>query len=75
VIAASKLDAAHLFDSKPTPLRTVVERQLLQGDHTVRDAMQLQIAFLGRKIIEQKNRTLAPSKEVLQRENLPAITQ
>jgi hypothetical protein len=75
VITASKLDPAHFFDAQPTALGAIIQRELLQGDYTVRDAVEMKIAFVRGQIIEQKNSTSPPNEEVLQSEYLPSIAQ
>ena len=46
VIAAAVLHAAHLDDPQPAPLGTVFERELLQRDDAMRDAVQLEIVVV-----------------------------
>ena len=46
VLAAAELDAAHLDDAQAPALGAVLLVALLQADHAVRDAVQLQVARL-----------------------------
>src|SRR3954447_11696480 len=75
VKSTAKLDAAHLLNAQPATLSTVIERQLLQPDHAVGNAMELKIILMGRQVIEQQHRTPPASKEMLQCENLAAISK
>jgi hypothetical protein len=43
---ALEIDAAHLHDPKPPPLRAVVDRQLLQQHHAMGNRVKLQIVLL-----------------------------
>jgi len=46
VKSALKIDATHLHDSKTSPLRAVVDRQLLEQHDAMGDRVQLQIVLL-----------------------------
>jgi hypothetical protein len=46
VESALELDATHLHDAKASPLRTVVDRQLLKQHDAMCDRVQLQIVLL-----------------------------
>jgi hypothetical protein len=53
-----------IFLTRSPPLGAIIESELLQGDYTMRDAMQMKIALLRREIVEQENGTSAPSKKM-----------
>ena len=46
VKAALEIDATHFYDSKTSPLRAVVDRQLLKQHKAMGDRVQLQIVLL-----------------------------
>ena len=46
VKSALEIDATHLHDTKASPLRTVVDRQLLKQHDAMGDRVQLQIVLL-----------------------------
>src|ERR1700731_3552806 len=75
VITAPKFNPAHLRHAQPSPLRAIIERQLLQSDDTVHDAVELKIAALRRHVVDHQHRRVPRPQEVLQRENLSPITQ
>jgi len=75
VIATPKFDPAHLRYAQPSPLRAIVERQLLQSDDTVHDAVELKIVALRRHVVDHQHRRIPCAQEVLQRENLSSIAQ
>ena len=55
VVAAAKCDTAHLHHPQTSSFGTVVQRTLVQRDHTVGDAVQLQIRGLRSQIVEQEH--------------------
>jgi len=75
VIATPKFDAAHFFDAQATALCTMFKRKLLQDDDAVRNAVQLNIALLRRKIVQQKNGAAATAEEVFQSQYLASIAK
>ena len=75
VIPAAILHAAHLDDAKPATLGAVFERELLQRDDAVRDAVQLEVVVVRRQIVEQHHGAPSTGKEILQGKNLPSIAQ
>ena len=46
VKAALEIDAAHLYDAEASPLRAVIDRQLLQQYDAMGNRVQLQIVLL-----------------------------
>ena len=74
VIATPKADTAHFFDAETTSFCTIVKRQLLQDNDAMRDAVQLNITLLRRKIIQQENGAAATGEEVFQCQNLTPIS-
>ena len=42
---AAKPDAAHLDHAEPAPLGAVIDRELFEHHHAVRDGMELQIVL------------------------------
>ena len=75
VIAAPKFNPAHLRHAQPSPLRAIVEPQLLQSDDAVYDAVELKIVALRRHVVDHQHRRMPRPQEVLQRENLSPIAQ
>ena len=75
MIAAPKFNSAHFRHAQPSPLRAIVERQLLQSDDTVHDAVELKIVALRRHVVDHQHRRMPCAQEVLQRENLSSIAQ
>jgi hypothetical protein len=73
VKSALEIDAPHLHDPKPPPLRAVVDRQLLKQHHAMGNRVQLQIVLLRGEVVEQHYGGLTARKEVLQREDLTTI--
>src|SRR6476661_129401 len=71
VVAALEAAAAQLRHLQPAPLGTVLERHVLELDDTVREAVQLEIAFGRRLVVEQEHGTVARREELLEREDLP----
>ena len=67
--------AAILHDAQPAARPAVVERQLLEQDDAVRQALQLQVAAARGEVVEQEHRAVAPGEELLEREDLTAIAQ
>ena len=59
VLAAAKLDAAHLHDAQAPPLRAVLVDGLLQADHAVRDAVQLQVGVAAAAVVQQQHGAVA----------------
>ena len=65
VVAAAELRAAQLRDAQPPAVAAVHRRQLLERDHAVREALQLQVARLGRAVVEQQHGAAAAVKYCL----------
>ena len=64
-----------LHDAHPAARAAVVERQLLEQDDAVRQALQLQVAAARGEVVEQQHRAVAAGEELLERENLAAVAQ
>ena len=75
VVAAAELDAAHLDDAEAPALRAVVDGELLQQHHPVRDRMKLEVVLTGAEVVEDHDGAVAAGEEVLQREDLPPIAE
>lgn len=75
VIAAAVVDAAELDHLEPPPGRAVERSQALQEDHAVRDAVELEVVDLRRAVVEEERGDVAVGKELLEREELPPVTQ
>jgi hypothetical protein len=75
VIAAPKFNSAHLRHAQPSPLRAIIERQRLQSDDAVHDAVKLKILALRDHVIDHQHFERREPQEVLQRENLSPIAQ
>src|SRR5580700_6642802 len=54
---------------------SIVARNSIHADHSVYDAVQLQVRVAGTAIIEQQYGTCLVGHEVFERENLAAVTQ
>lgn len=75
VIAATELDAAHLHHVEAPPLSAKAVERLFERDHSVCDAVQLEIAILGGLVVEHQHGA-APSGEILlQGKDLPAVAK
>ena len=75
VFAALELLSAHLDDAQPPALGAVLLDRLLQADHAVADAVQLQVARLRSLVVEQEHGAEPVREELLEREYLAAIAQ
>jgi hypothetical protein len=73
--APAVLDAAHFYDLQATALGAVFLGCPLQTDHPMGDTVELQVAILGGLIVEQQHCAVARDEEVLERQNLPTVTQ
>ena len=75
VVAAAEVAAAQLDDLQ-LPARLAVRRRLLlERDHAVGDALQLQVRALGGAVVEQEHRAVAADEELLEREDLAPVAQ
>lgn len=75
VVPTPEPRAPQLRHLHPAPLGAVVERHVLQGDHAVRQAVELQVALRRRLVVDQKDRALPVGEELLEREDLSAKAQ
>jgi hypothetical protein len=75
VVSTAIENPAHLHHTQLAPLRPIVERQLLQQQHAMRQAPQLEIAILTGTVVQQKNGRAAVGEEVLEPEDLSAVPQ
>jgi hypothetical protein len=75
MVAAAKLDAAHLDDPHAAALGAEVDRKLLQQHNPMGNRMELQVVLLRRQIVEKNDGTLPAGEEVLQRQDLAPVTQ
>ncbi len=55
VIALAELDAAHLRDAYAPPVAAVIVHDVVERDHAVRDAMQLNVGRIGCVVVEQQH--------------------
>ena len=69
-VAAAELDHLHL-----SQCLTVGRGAVIQRDHAVRDALQLHVRTFRSSIVQQQHGAVAPAKELLERQYLPAIAQ
>ena len=72
-IAAAKLAGTILDDAHATPLGAVLGTQMLQINHAVDDALDVQVVVRGGHVVKEDHRALAAREILLQRQNLPAI--
>lgn len=56
---------------QPASLGAVVLSQMLEGNHAVRQALELEVAFRRRLVVEQQHGALARREVLLQRQDLP----
>src|SRR5712691_164150 len=73
--AFERRHTAHLDDAEPPARAPVLEGQLFQLDHAVREALQLQVALGPVMIVQQQDGARSTSQELLQREDLAAIAE
>ena len=75
VEAAAKRGAA-IFDHPQAPaLGAVLGAEVLQCDHAVRNAQDLQVVFGGGQVVEQDYRAPFAREVLLEREDLPPVAQ
>ena len=67
-------DAAELDDAQPPPRPAVFERQLLQQQHAVAEALQLRV-LAARLVVQQQHRGVHAGEVGLQRQDLAAEPQ
>lgn len=73
MIPAAKRAAA-VFDDAETPaLPAVLGTEMLKLDHTVRDALDVQVMIGRRHVVEQHHRATAAGKELLECQDLPPV--
>ena len=76
VVQTAPKSAAPILDDAHTPtFATIVLDGLLQVDHTVGNAANLQVGTSGRSAIEQQHGAGTAGKKLFQRQHLPAIAQ
>ncbi len=75
VVPAPIPDSAILDDAEPATLGPELGIELFEPDDPVRDALHLQVVVGGGHIVEQDDGAVAHGEEMLQRENLPTVTQ
>ena len=75
VIAATKFHAAIFDDASPAPFRAIGRCQFFQTQHAMGDAVHRLVGDFGRQIVEQHHGGVALREVVLDRQNLPPVTQ
>ena len=75
VVAALEGRSAVLGHLQAPALRAVLGRQLLEQQHAVGDALDLQVLLGGGAVVEQQHRAAATREDLLERQDLPAKTQ
>jgi hypothetical protein len=75
VVSTAKAETAKLDDVQATPLRAVILSQMLERDHSMGEALKLQVSFRRRLVVEQEDSALPGGEVLLQRENLTAEAQ
>ncbi len=66
VVSAAISLTSILDDAHPAPIASVVERQLLQTQHTVRDAVRGHVHRLARKVVEREHASATVGKIMLE---------
>ena len=69
---AAEARPAQLPDLQAPSLCAVVDRQVVEHNDSVGEAVQLHVALGSRAIIEEQSRAVAAGEELLEREDLPA---
>ena len=75
VEAAAERPAAHLEHAQAAALGAVFLRHVLERDHAVRQAVQLQVVVGGGAVVEQQHRALLADEELLERQHLAPVAQ
>ena len=75
MIAAAVALGAQLRHAQPAPLRPIFERGLLEENHPVRDAGELQVVIGAAHVVQQHHRAAPADEEVLDGEHLPPEPQ
>jgi len=72
---AHELRPAQLLDLHPPALGAIVHGKVLERDHAMREALQLEIPFRPGTVVEDEHRAITPNEELFEGQNLPAKTQ
>jgi hypothetical protein len=75
VIAVAEGDAAHLAHPQAPALAAVAGRELLQRQHAVGEALELEVAGGGARVVEQQHRAALAGEVVLEGQDLPPVAQ
>ena len=75
VVAAPESDPAQLRHLKPPPFRAVLQGNVLEDDHPMSEAVQLEITFTGALIVQEEDRALSAGEELLQCQDLSPESQ
>jgi hypothetical protein len=75
MIAGGEVHATQLLHLHPPARCAEVERQPLQRDDAVAEAVQVRVLALdgSRHVIDEQHRDVAPGEELLQPKDLPTI--
>ena len=75
VIAVAEVEAADLHQLQAAARRAIERRVALQLHHSVRHTLQLQVIDLSCAVVEEQHGDVAASEELLQRQDLLAVTE
>ena len=75
MISTPKVRTPQLLYLEASALAPIVHREVIENDHTVREAVELHIAVGRRPVIEKEHGALAADKELFERENLTPKAQ
>src|SRR5919206_4604058 len=75
MITAAERNATHLLHPQPSAFCAIFESKLLQKNYPMRNRVQMHVAAVSRQIVQQEHGAVSSRKEMLQRQDLPAIAQ
>lgn len=75
MVAAAKALATTRDDAEPSPLMTLIRRELIEMDHAIRSAVYGAIDALHGHVVQQHDSRVVAGELILQGQNLPTITQ
>ena len=75
VVPAAERPRPHLVHAQAAALRAVFGRQLLEVEHAVGEALQLDVARLRGAVVQQEHRAVAAGEELLEGQDLAAVAQ
>jgi hypothetical protein len=75
VVAAAEMRAAHLDHPQAPALAAVDGRELLEADHRVAEAVQVEVVLLGGEVVEEERGGVVDEEVAAQRQHLAAVAQ